>query len=156
MFTTAGSAESCAFCKSLGAERAINYREEDFVTIVREVGGASLILDFMGGDYVGRNFKAAAMDCRIVQLAFRKGAEVEVNLMPIMLKRLTLTGSTLRPRPDSFKAAVAQELTETVWPLFATGALRAVTHAVLPLEKAAQAHEMMEAGGLQGKILLTP
>jgi putative PIG3 family NAD(P)H quinone oxidoreductase len=156
VFTTVGSADSCAFCESLGAERAIDYRKEDFVAILREAGGADLILDFMGGDYVGRNFKAAAMDCRIVQLAFRKGSEIEVNLMPIMLKRLTLTGSTLRPRPDSFKAAVAKELSETIWPLFGTGSLHTVTHAVLPFAEAARAHEMMEAGGLRGKILLTP
>jgi NADPH2:quinone reductase len=156
VFTTAGSANSCAFCESLGAERAIDYREEDFVAILLEAGGADLILDFMGGDYVGRNFKAAAMDCRIVQLAFRKGSEIEVNLMPIMLKRLTLTGSTLRPRPDSFKAAVAKELSEMIWTLFGTGSLHTVTHAVLPFAEAALAHEMMEAGGLRGKILLTP
>jgi putative PIG3 family NAD(P)H quinone oxidoreductase len=156
VFTTAGSAESCVFCESLGAERAIDYREEDFVPVVREAGGANLILDFMGGDYVGRNFKAAAIDCRIVQLAFRKGPEVTVNLMPIMIKRLTLTGSTLRPRPDAFKAAVAADLAARVWPLFGEARLRTVTHAVLPLEEAARAHEMMEAGGLRGKILLTP
>ncbi len=157
VFTTAGSAESCAFCESLGAERAIDYDQEDFVGIVREAGGADLILDFMGGDYVGRNFKAAAMDCRIVQLAFRKGSEVTVNLMPIMLKRLTVTGSTLRPRPDAFKAAVAVDLAARVWPMFGEeGRLRTVTHAVLPLEQAARAHAMMEAGGLRGKILLTP
>ena len=156
VFTTAGSPESCAFCESLGAERAINYAQEDFVPIVREAGGADLILDFMGGDYVGRNFKAAAMDCRIVQLAFRKGPEVTVNLMPVMIKRLTLTGSTLRPRPDAFKAAVASELAARAWPLFGDGRLKAVTHAVLPLTEAARAHAMMEAGGLRGKILLTP
>ncbi|MHA1527730.1 MAG: NAD(P)H-quinone oxidoreductase [Alphaproteobacteria bacterium] len=156
VFTTAGSAESCAFCESLGAERAINYRDEDFVEIVRAAGGADLILDFMGGDYVGRNFKAAAMDCRIVQLAFRQGAEVTVNLMPVMLKRLTITGSTLRPRPDAFKAAVAADLAARVWPMFGAGRLRSVTHAVLPFAEAARAHEMMEAGGLKGKILLTP
>ena len=156
VFTTAGSPAACAFCESLGAERAINYRQEDFVDIVREAGGADLILDFVGGDYVARNFKAAATDCRIVQLAFRTGSKIEVNLMPIMIKRLTLTGSTLRPRPDEFKAAVAAELAEKVWPLFGTGRLRCVTHAVLPLEEAAQAHAMMEAGGLRGKILLTP
>ncbi|MFQ5564752.1 MAG: NAD(P)H-quinone oxidoreductase [Paracoccaceae bacterium] len=156
VFTTAGSPESCAFCESLGAERAIDYREEDFVETVREAGGAGLILDIMGGDYLARNFKAAAMDCRIVQLAFRQGSEVTVNLMPVMLKRLTLTGSTLRPRPDAFKAEVAAELAARVWPLFAEGRLRAVTHAVLALEEAVRAHEMMEAGGLQGKILLTP
>ncbi|MEE8345225.1 MAG: zinc-binding dehydrogenase, partial [Woeseiaceae bacterium] len=99
-------------------------------------------------------------DCRIVQLAFRKGSEVTVNLMPVMIKRLTLTGSTLRPRPDAFKAAVAADLAARVWPLFGPGQirgrLRTVTHAVLPLEEAARAHEMMEAGGLMGKILLTP
>ena len=156
VFTTAGSAESCAFCESLGAERAINYRDEDFVEIVRAAGGANLILDFMGGDYVARNFKAAAMDCRIVQLAFRKGPEVQVNLLPIMIKRLTLTGSTLRPRPDAFKAAVAADLESRVWPLFNQGQLRVVTHAVLSMTEAAKAHAMMEAGGLQGKILLTP
>ncbi|MDH3667232.1 MAG: NAD(P)H-quinone oxidoreductase [Paracoccaceae bacterium] len=155
VFTTAGSPEACAFCEALGAERAINYRDEDFVEIVREAGGAGLTLDFMGGDYVARNIKAAAMDCRIVQLAFRKGAEVTVNLMPVMLKRLTITGSTLRPRPDDFKAAVARDLETRAWPLFPQGKLRSVTHAVLPLAQAAEAHRMMEAGGLQGKILLT-
>jgi NADPH2:quinone reductase len=156
VFTTAGSAASCAFCESLGAERAINYRDEDFVDIVRAAGGADLILDFMGGDYVARNFKAAAMDCRIVLLAFRQGAEVTVNLLPVMLKRLTITGSTLRPRPDAFKAAVAGDLAARVWPMFGDGRLRSVTHAVLPFAEAARAHEMMEAGGLKGKILLTP
>ncbi len=95
------------------------------------------------------------MDCRIVQLAFRKGAEVTVNLMPVMLKRLTITGSTLRPRPDDFKAAVARDLEARAWPLFPQGKLRTVTHAVLPLAQAGEAHRMMEAGGLQGKILLT-
>ena len=156
VFTTAGSADSCAFCESLGAERAINYREEDFVEVVRAAGGADLILDFMGGDYVARNFKAAAMDCRIVQLAFRLGSKVEVDLMPVMLKRLTVTGSTLRPRPDAFKAAVAADLEARVWPMFATGKLRAVTQSVLPMAEAPKAHAMMEAAGLKGKILLTP
>jgi NADPH2:quinone reductase len=156
VFTTAGSPESCAFCEGLGAERAINYRDEDFVEIVRAAGGASLILDFMGGDYVAGNFSAAAMDCRIVQLAFRKGSKIELDLLPVMLKRLTITGSTLRPRSDEFKAAVAADLEARVWPLFADGRLRAVTHAVLPMAEAAAAHAMMEAGGLRGKILLTP
>jgi NADPH2:quinone reductase len=156
VFTTAGSPESCRFCEELGAERAINYREEDFVEVVREAGGAGLILDFMGGDYVARNFKAAASDCRIVQLAFRKGSKVEVDLLPIMLKRLTVTGSTLRPRPDEFKAAVAADLEERVWPLFAEGKIRTVTDTVLLMSEAPRAHERMEAGGLRGKVLLTP
>lgn len=155
VFTTAGSADSCAFCVELGAERAINYREEDFVGVVKQAGGAALILDIMGGDYIARDIAAAAMDCRIVQLAFNLGSTVEVNLMPVMLKRLTLTGSTLRPRPDAFKAAVAAGLRANVWPLFGLGRLRAVTQHVLPMAEVAQAHRLMEAGGLRGKILLT-
>ncbi len=156
VFTTAGSPEARAFCESLGAERAIDYREEDFVEVVKEAGGADLILDFMGGDYVQRDIKAAAVDGRIVQLAFRKGSKVEVDLLPLMLKRLTITGSTLRPRPDDFKAGVAADLEKRVWPLFASGGVRTVTHAVFPLAEAAKAHAAMEAGGLRGKILLTP
>jgi len=155
VFATAGSAESCGFCEALGAEKAINYREEDFTEAVRAAGGASMILDIMGGDYVARNFKAAAMDCRIVQLAFRGGSKVEIDLMPVMIKRLTLTGSTLRPRPDDFKAAVAADLEARVWPLFAAGGLKPVTQTVLPMARAAEAHRLMEAGGLRGKILLT-
>ncbi len=154
VFATAGSAESCAFCESLGAEQAINYREEDFAEAVRASGGASMILDIMGGDYVARNFKAAATDCRIVQLAFRAGSKVAIDLMPVMLKRITLTGSTLRPRPDAFKTAVAADLEARAWPMFAAGRLRAVTQTVLPLAEAAEAHRLMEAGGLRGKILL--
>jgi len=154
VFATAGSADSCAFCKELGAERAINYRDEDFVEVVKSAGGANLILDIMGGDYVARNMRAAAMDCRIVQLAFRSGSKVEVDLMPVMIKRLTLTGSTLRPRPDAFKAAVAADLTAKVWPMFADGRLKPVTHAVMGLSEAPRAHATMEAAGLRGKILL--
>jgi len=156
VFTTVGSAEAAAFVRALGAERAIDYREEDFVGIVKEAGGADIVLDIMGGDYVARNIKAARMDARIIQLAFRAGSKVEVDLMPVMLKRLTLTGSTLRPRPDAFKAAVAAELEAEIWPLFAAGRMRAVTQAVLPFGEAAEAHRLMEAGGLRGKILLTP
>lgn len=155
VFATAGSAESCGFCEELGAERAINYRDEDFVEPVKAAGGASMILDIMGGDYVARNFRAAAMDCRIVQLAYRSGSKVEIDLMPVMIKRLTLTGSTLRPRPDDFKAAVAADLEARVWPLFAAGRLKTVTQTVLPMTEAAEAHRLMEAGGLRGKILLT-
>jgi len=156
VFTTAGSAEDCAFCMELGADRAINFHDEDFVEIVRAAGGADLILDIVGGDYIARNIKAARHDARIVQLAFNKGSEVEIDLMPVMLKRLVYTGSTLRSRPDGFKTLVASELREKVWPLFSESRLRPVTHTVLPFAQAREAHEMMEAAGHRGKILLTP
>ena len=109
VFATADGAEGCGFVRGLGAERAIDFRAEDFVAIVREAGGADLILDIVGGDYVARNFKAARHDARIVQIAFNQGSRVELDLMPVMLKRLSYTGSTLRSRPDAFKARVAAE-----------------------------------------------
>ncbi|MCC0017386.1 MAG: NAD(P)H-quinone oxidoreductase [Rhodobiaceae bacterium] len=154
VFTTADSAEASAWCESLGAERAINFREEDFVEVVREAGGADIILDIIAGDYVERNFKAASHDARIIQLAFNKGSKMEINLMPVMLKRLTYTGSTLRSRPDAFKSAIASELEATVWPPIEDGKIKPVTHAVLPLAQAREAHEMMEAAQHRGKILL--
>jgi putative PIG3 family NAD(P)H quinone oxidoreductase len=144
------------FCRGLGAERAIDYREEDFVGIVREAGGADIVLDIVGGEQVAKNFKAARHDCRIIQLAFNAGSEVTLNLMPVMLKRLTYTGSTLRSRPDDFKAAVARALEAEVWPLFPVGKLRTVTDRVLPLAEAAEAHRLMESAGHRGKILLRP
>ncbi len=156
MFTTVGSQDEAEFCTALGAERTINFHEEDFVAVLREAGGAHIILDIIGGDYVARNIKAAHADARIIQLAFNKGSKVEIDLMAVMLKRLTYTGSTLRSRPDAFKAQVARDLTERVWPLFASGKLRAVTHVVLGLHEARAAHEMMEAAGHRGKILLRP
>ena len=156
VFATADGAEGCGFVRGLGAERAIDFRAEDFVAIVREAGGADLILDIVGGDYVARNFKAARHDARIVQIAFNQGSKVELDLMPVMLKRLSYTGSTLRSRPDAFKARVAAELRERVWPLFATGRLRTVTDATLPLAEAARAHAMMESAEHRGKILLLP
>lgn len=155
VFTTCSGAE-IDFCTGNGAERAIDYASEDFVEIVREAGGANLILDIIGGDYVARNIKAAAPDARIVQLAFNAGSKVEINLMPIMLKRLTYTGSTLRSRPDAFKSAVAADLAKKVWPLFGAGKLKPVTYSVLSFDEAAEAHAMMEAAGHQGKILLKP
>jgi NADPH2:quinone reductase len=112
---TESPAERCAFCESLGADRAIDYNEKDFVEVVRETfGGADVILDIVGGPYIARNIKAAKPDARIVQLAFALGAEVQINLMPVMLKRLHYTGSTLRSRPDAYKARVARELEEKV------------------------------------------
>lgn len=143
------------FVTALGAARAIDFREEDFVEIARAAGGADIVLDIIGGPYVARNIKACRHDARIIQLAFNGGSKVEIDLMPVMLKRLSYTGSTLRSRPESFKTQVAADLADKVWPLFAKGQLRAVTHTVLPLEEAAKAHELMESAGQQGKILLT-
>ena len=145
----------CEFCRELGADRVVDYNEEDFVEVVRNsYGGADVILDIVGGPYVARNIKAAKPDGRIVQLAFAMGAEVTVNLMPIMLKRLTYTGSTLRSRPDTFKSQVARKLEEQVWPLFAKGAFKTVVDHVLPLAEAAEAHRLMESASHKGKILL--
>ncbi len=156
VFATVGGPEEAAFAAALGAERAIDFRVEDFVEIVRGAGGADLILDIIGGDYVARNIKAARHDARIVQLAFNQGSEVSINLMPVMLKRLTYTGSTLRSRPDAFKTRTAASLEREVWPWFANGRLKPVTHAVMPFADAAAAHRMMEESRHRGKILLTP
>lgn len=156
VFTTADGPDACTWCESLGAERAINFREEDFVPILREAGGANIILDIIGGDYIARNIKAAHADARLIQLAFNLGSKVEIDLMPLMLKRLNLTGSTLRSRPDAFKSAVASELRSVVWPLIEHGAIRPTTHQVFPLEQAAAAHAMMESASQRGKIILKP
>ncbi|MDH3228710.1 MAG: NAD(P)H-quinone oxidoreductase [Alphaproteobacteria bacterium] len=152
---TDSPAERCDFCRALGADRVVDYESEDFVAVVRDsFGGADVILDIVGGPYVARNIKAAKPDGRIVQLAFAQGAEVTVNLMPVMLKRLIYTGSTLRSRPDVFKAQVARELEEKVWPLFAQGRFKTVVDQVLPLAEAAEAHRLMESATHKGKILL--
>ena len=159
VFATAGSAEKCAACEQLGAERAINYREEDFVAVVKEATekkGVDLILDMVGGDYVQRNIKALAVDGRLGYIAFLGGSKVEVNLMPIMLKRLTYTGSTLRSRPDAFKTRVAEELRSRVWPLFEQGSLRPVVGQVFPLAEAVAAHTAMEQANHRGKLVLVP
>lgn len=156
VFATSGKPEGCAFCEDLGAERAINYREEDFVEIIKEAGGADIIIDIIGGDYIARNISAAKPDGMIVQLAFNKGSRVEINLMPIMLKRLTYTGSTLRPRSKAFKAQIAADLHEKVWPLFKSGQFKTLTHATFAFSDVQAAHEMMEKAGHRGKILLTP
>ncbi len=156
VLTTVADDESAAFVADLGADRAINFKTEDFVEITREAGGADIILDIIGGDYIARNIKAASPDARIIQLAFNAGSKVEINLMPVMLKRLTYTGSTLRSRPDAFKAEVATALTEQVWPFFSQGKLKPVTHTTLPLEDAAKAHTLMESAAHHGKILLKP
>jgi putative PIG3 family NAD(P)H quinone oxidoreductase len=142
-------------CKRLGADRTIDYESEDFVEVVRnEFGGADVILDIVGGPYVARNIKASRHDARIVQLAFALGSKVQIDLMPVMLKRLHYTGSTLRSRPDAFKTEVARQLESQVWPLFAQGRLKAVVGEVLPLAQASEAHRLMERAGHWGKIVL--
>jgi NADPH2:quinone reductase len=146
--------ERCRICRELGADVAVDYREEDFVEIVREQGGAHVILDIVGGANIEKNFKAATHDARIIQLAFALGSKVEVNLMPVMLKRLTYTGSTLRTRPAAFKARIATELEAQVWPQFESGRIRPVVSRTFPLSEASSAHALMESAAHIGKILL--
>ena len=145
----------CRICRELGADRVIDYRQEDYVEILRQEGGANVILDIVGGPNIERNFKAATHDARIIQLAFALGSKVELNLMPVMLKRLTYTGSTLRTRSPAFKASIAQELEARVWPLIESGRIKPVVHAAFPLAEAAKAHSLMESGAHIGKIVLT-
>lgn len=154
VFTTAGSDEKCLACVGLGAERAINYRTEDFVDVLRAEGGANLILDMVGGSYLPRNVRALADDGRLVQIAFLTGPKVELNFAEVMMRRLTITGSTLRPQSDLAKARYAAELETHVWPMIARGALRPVMDSEFPLEDAAGAHARMESSGHIGKIVL--
>jgi NADPH2:quinone reductase len=145
----------CQLCRDLGADRVIDYKLEDFVEVVRSEGGANVILDIVGGANIEKNIKAASPDARIIQLAFAAGSKVEINLMPIMLKRLVYTGSTLRTRPTTFKTRVARELEAQVWPLIDSGKIKVVTGRTFPLAQAADAHALMESAGHTGKILLT-
>ncbi len=154
VFATAGSAEKCAACARLGAERAINYREEDFVTVLRAEGGAHLILDMVGGGYLPRNLRALAEEGRLVMIAFLEGAKAELNFAEVMMRRLTLTGSTLRPQSDLAKARIAADLAAQVWPLVEAGAIRPVVDSVFPLEEAEAAHVRMESSAHIGKIAL--
>jgi len=154
VFATAGSAEKCAVCKDLGAERAINYREEDFVAVLKAEGGADLILDMVGGDYLPRNVKALADDGRLVQIAFLQGPKVELNFAQVMVRRLTITGSTLRPQSDLAKARIAEGLRAHVWPLIETGKLAPMMDSEFPLAEAAAAHARMESSAHIGKIVL--
>ncbi len=154
VFVTAGSEDKCQACRDLGAEVAINYREADFVEVIREQGGADLILDMVGGPYIQRNLNALADDGRLVQIAFLQGPKVELNMVQLMTRRLTMTGSTLRPQSDLAKARIAQDLREAVWPLLAKGRIGPVMDSEFPLAKAAAAHERMESSGHIGKIVL--
>jgi len=158
VFATAGSAEKCAACERLGAERAINYHDENFVEVAKALTGGvglDLILDMVGGDYIQRNIAALATEGRLVQIAFLAGANVELNLMPLMLKRLTLTGATLRARAIEDKAAIADALRSRVWPLLESGRVRPVIDSTVALADAAKAHERIESGEHIGKIVLT-
>ena len=154
VFATAGSAEKCKACTDLGAERALNYRDEDFVKVMKEEGGANLILDMVGGEYIPRNLKSLAEDGRLVQIAFLQRPVVEVNFALMMVRRLTITGSTLRPQSVAAKAAIAAELREKVWPLLDAGRIAPVMDSEFDLGDAAAAHARMESSGHIGKIVL--
>ena len=158
VIVTAGGDDKCAACLTLGADHAINYKTQDFVAAVKAATagrGADVILDMVGGDYVARNYAAAARDGRIVQIAYQKGSKIEVDLLPVMIKRLVHTGSTLRPRTVSEKAIIARALEEKVWPLLFSGQIRPQVHAVFPLKEASKAHQMLESGTHIGKIILS-
>jgi len=154
VFTTAGSVEKCTVCRDLGAEVAINYRDEDFVDVLRKAGGANLILDMVGGDYIGRNIHALADEGRMVQIAFLSGPKAEINFAQIMARRLTVTGSTLRPQSDAAKARIAEDLRAHVWPLLDAGRIGPVMDSEFALENAAEAHKRIENTGHIGKIVL--
>ena len=157
VITTVGSDDKAAFCRKLGADHAINYRTADFVAEVAAITGkrgVEAILDMVGGDYLARNLRCAAVDGRVVIIAFLRGSKVEVDWMPIMLKRLTVTGSTMRASPSERKVAIAASLRERVWPLYAAGKIAPVVHRVFPLAEAAQAHALMESSKHVGKIML--
>jgi NADPH2:quinone reductase len=157
VFATAGSAEKCVLCKKLGAKRAINYKEEDFVAVVKEATGGKgvdVILDMVGGPYVQRNMKAAAVWGRIVNIAYQDGAKVSLDLGPLLMKRLTLAATTLRARSSAEKGAIRDALQEKVWPLVAAGRIRPVVDRRFPMAEAQKAHEYMEKTGATGKILL--
>ena len=158
VFATAGSKDKCDACERLGAERAINYKEEDFVAVLKGVlgkRGIDVVLDMVGGDYVPRSIELMAVDGRHVSIAFLRGSKSNVDLSAVMRKRLVLTGSTLRPRPVADKAAIATRLREQVWPLVEAGSIRPLVHSTYPLADAAAAHALMETSTHIGKIMLT-
>ncbi len=157
VFATAGSADKCRAVEALGAERGINYRDEDFVAVIKELTngkGVDVILDMVAGDYVAREIDCLADDGRLVVIALLGGARADLDMGQVLRRRLTVTGSTLRPRPVEFKAAIARQLREHAWPLFAQGKIKPVIHQVFPLAQAAQAHALMESSTHVGKIVL--
>lgn len=158
VYATAGSERKCDLARELGADRAINYRTEDFAEVIKDETagrGVDVILDMVGGDYTNRNIRSLAEEGRLVQIAFLKGPQVEVNLLPVMTKRLTITGSTLRARDVAFKSAIASGLRAKVWPLLEAGKIRPVIDSTFPLNRAADAHERIGSGEHMGKIVLT-
>jgi NADPH2:quinone reductase len=157
VFATAGSRDKCRACEELGAERAIDYKTEDFAAVVKELTngkGVDVVLDMVGGDYVAREISCLADDGRIVVIALLGGAKANVDLGQVLRRRLTITGSTLRPRPVAFKAQIARELRERVWPLLEAGRIKPVIYRTFPLEAAADAHTLMESSAHVGKIML--
>jgi NADPH:quinone reductase len=154
VFATAGSDEKCALCESLGAEKAINYRDADFVEVMRAEGGADLVLDMVGGPYLPRNIRALADDGRLVQIAFLQGAKVEANFAELMMRRLTITGSTLRPQSDLAKTRIAEQVEQHIWPMIERGAFQVVMDSEYPLTEAPAAHWRIESPGHMGKIVL--
>ncbi|MET0982124.1 MAG: NAD(P)H-quinone oxidoreductase, partial [Telluria sp.] len=157
VFATAGSDEKCRACEELGAERGINYRDEDFVEVVKSLTdgrGVDVVLDMVAGDYVAREIACLADDGRIALIALLGGAKANIDLGQVLRRRLTISGSTLRPRPVAFKAAIARKLRERVWPLIEAGRVKPVIYKVFPLEEAAQAHALMESSAHVGKIVL--
>jgi NADPH2:quinone reductase len=157
VYATAGTDEKCDFCRKLGAAEAINYRTQDYVAEIRrltEKRGVDVILDMVGADYIARNLSILALEGRLVQIAFLKGSKAEVDFMQLMLRRLTVTGSTLRARSVALKAEIAQKLRGEVWPLLDAGTVRPVVDATFPLEEARKAHELMESSAHSGKIIL--
>ena len=157
VLATAGSDDKCAACDRLGAE-AINYRRTDFVEAVRDLtggAGVDVILDIVGGSYLSRNFECLAQDGRLVQIGLQGGNKTEINLATVMQRRLTLTGSTLRPRTVEEKGAIARALEARVWPLLAAGTVAPQVHSVYPIERAADAHRALESGEVIGKVVLT-
>ena len=154
VYATAGTDTKCSVCEELGAKRAINYNKQDFLDIIKSIGGVHLILDMVGGAYIAKNINALVDDGRLVQIAFLKGAKVEVNFAQIMTRRLTLTGSTLRPQSDLSKTQIASELSEKIWPLLGAGRLNPVIDSVFELEDVTSAHLLMESSKHIGKILL--
>lgn len=156
VIATAGTPEKCALCETLGADRAINYRDEDYEAIAREMGGVDVLLDMVGGSYVQKNINVMKPRGRIVSIAFLTGSRVEIDLMPVMLKRLVLTGSTLRARPDAEKARIARAVEDRVWPWIAAGQLKPVIDSRHALDDVRASHERLDGGQHSGKILLIP